>query len=294
MDSSNLINTIFLSEKRKNVLVFLLKEGPKNIDEIKDELDVSASALMPQIKKLLKWDLLIYDYNEDIYKLSDIGALLVEKIDDFLNIVDIYVENREYWEIRDFSEIPSHMRKSIGDLVHCELLEANRDCLFEFPPTFVQNVLDSKYVMMVSSTFQPQTVSIFSKLLRNNSKVSWVFTAQILDKYLEDFPDQFNNFLTHENMDIYVSSGHIGPLALVVTDRFMGMWLFDKNRRFDGTTLINYEERALNWGRELFTYYSQISKRVYIDPETRKMKITGMTSQNQKDSDPDLCRFSLF
>ncbi|AKB24048.1 hypothetical protein MSMTP_0579 [Methanosarcina sp. MTP4] len=272
----------------------MLKEGPKNIDEIKDELDVSASALMPQIKKLLKWDLLIYDSDEDIYMLSDMGSLLIEKIADFLNIADIYVENRKYWKIRDLSEIPSHIRKSMGNLVHSELLEANRDCLFEFPPTFVQNVLDSKYVMMVSSTFQPQTVNIFSKLLRNNSKVSWVFTAQILDKYLEDFPDQFNNFLTHENMDIYVSSGHIGPLAMVVTDRFMGMWLFDKNRRFDGTTLINYEESALNWGRELFTYYSQISNRVYIDPETRKMKITGMTSKNQKDSDPDLCRFSLF
>ena len=294
MDSSNLIKTIFLSEKRKNVLVLLLKEGPKSIDEIKDALDVSASALMPQIKKLLKWDLLIYDPDEDIYKLSDMGALLIEKIDDFLNIADIYEENRKYWKTRDLSEIPSSIRKSMGDLVHSELLEVNRDSLFEFPPTFVQNVLDSKCVMMISSTFQPQLVSIFSKLLRNNSKVSWVFTKHILDKYLEDFPDQFNNFLTHENMDIYVSSGHIGPLAMVVTDRFMGMWLFDKSGRFDGTTLINYEESALGWGQELFTYYSQIANRVYIDPETRKMEITGKTSQKQEDPDLESFSFSLF
>ena len=275
MDSSCLIKTIFLSEKRKNVLVLLLREGPKSIDEIKDTLNVSASALMPQVKKLLKWDLLTYDPDEDVYKLSDMGALIVEKIEEFLNIINIYVENHEYWETRDLSEVPYHMRKRIGNLVHCELLEANRDCLFEFHPTFVENVLNSNYVMMASSTFQPHTVSLFSKLLRNNTKVDCVFTEQIFNKYLEDYPEQFNNFLSHENMNVSMRSGHIGPLTLVVTDKFMGLWLFDKNGRFDGTTLISHEDSALKWGRELFTYYSSISNLVYIDSDTGKMEVTG-------------------
>lgn len=275
MDPSCLIKTIFLSEKRKNVLVLLLKEGPKNIDEIKEALDFNSSALMPQIKKLLKWDLVTYDPIEDVYKLSDMGVLIVEKIEEFLNLINIYVENHEYWETRDLSEIPYHMRKRIGNLKHCELLEADRDCLFEFHPTFVENVLASKYVMMASSTFQPQTVSIFSKLLRKNAKVSFVLTEQVFDKFFDDFPDQFKCFLSHENMSVSMRSGHIGPLTLVVTNTFMALWLFDRNGRFDGTTLISYEESALKWGRELFTYYSSISNMVYIDPDSGKMEFTG-------------------
>lgn len=194
LDPSCLIKTIFLSEKRKNVLVLLLNEGPKNIDEIKEALDFSSSALMPQIKKLLKWDLVTYDPVEDVYKLSDMGVLIVEKIEEFLNIIDIYVENHEYWETRDLSEIPYHMRKRIGNLKHCELLEAGRDCLFEFHPTFVEKVLASKYVMMANSAFQPQTVSIFSKLLQNNTKISFVLTQQVFDKFFDDFPDALNVF----------------------------------------------------------------------------------------------------
>ncbi len=275
LDPSCLIKTIFLSEKRKNVLVLLLKEGPKNIDEIKETLDFNSSALMPQIKKLLKWDLVTYDPVENVYKLSDMGVLIVEKIEEFLNIINIYVENHEYWETRDLSEIPYHMRKRIGNLEHCELLEADRDCLFEFHPVFVDNVLASKYIMMASSTFQPQTVSIFSRLLKNESKVSFVLTKQVFDKFFDDFPDQFKCFLSHENMSISMRSGHIGPLTLVVTDTFMALWLFDKNGRFDGTTLISYEESALKWGRELFTYYSSISNMVYIDPDSGKMEFTG-------------------
>lgn len=275
MDSSCLIKTIFFSEKRKNVLVLLLREGPKKIDEIKDALNLNSSALMPQIKKLLKCDLLTYDSAEDVYKLSDMGALIVEKIEEFLNIVNVYVENHEYWETRDLSEIPYHMRKRIGNLTHCELLVADRDCLFEFHPTFVDNLINSKHVMMTSSTFQPQTVSLFSKLLRNNSKLSVVFTELIFDKFLDDFPEQFRCFLSHENMSISIRSGHIGPLTLVVTDTFMALWLFDKNGRFDGTTLISYEKSALKWGQELFTYYSSISNMVYIDQNSGKMEVTG-------------------
>lgn len=275
MDSSCLIKTIFFSEKRKNVLVLLLREGPKKIDEIKDALNLNSSALMPQIKKLLKCDLLTYDSEEDVYKLSDMGALIVEKIEEFLNIVNVYVENHEYWETRDLSEIPYHMRKRIGNLTHCELLVADRDCLFEFHPTFVDNLINSKHVMMTSSTFQPQTVSLFSKLLRNNSKLSVVFTELIFDKFLDDFPEEFRCFLSHENMSISIRSGHIGPLTLVVTDTFMALWLFDKNGRFDGTTLISYEKSALKWGQELFTYYSSISNMVYIDQNSGKMEVTG-------------------
>lgn len=275
MDPSCLIKAIFFSEKRKNVLVLLLREGPKKIDEIKDALDVSSSALMPQIKKLLKCDLLTYDPVEDVYKLSDMGALIVEKIEEFLNIVNIYAENHEYWETRDLSEIPYHMRKRIGNLTHCELLEVNRDCLFEFHPTVVDNLINSKHVMMTSSTFQPQTVSLFSKFLKNNSKISVVFTELIFNKFLDDFPEQFRCFLSHENMSISIRSGHIGPLTLVVTDTFMALWLFDKKGRFDGTTLISYEKSALKWGQELFTYYSSISNMVYIDQNTEKMEVTG-------------------
>ncbi|MDD3248576.1 MAG: winged helix-turn-helix domain-containing protein [Methanosarcina sp.] len=275
MDPSCLINTIFLSEKRKNVLVLLLNEGPKNIDEIKEVLDVNSSALMPQIKKLLKWGLVTCDPVKDIYQLSDMGVLIVEKLEDFLNIINIYAENHEYWETRDLSEIPYHMRKKIGNLKHCELLEADRDCLFEFHPNVVENILASKYVMMASSTFQPQTVSIFSKLLQKNAKVSFVLTGQVFDKFFDDFPDQFKFFLGHENMNISIRSGHIGPLTLVVTNTFMALWLFDKNGRFDGTMLISYEESALKWGRELFTYYSSISNMAYIDPDSGKMEFTG-------------------
>ena len=50
---SSLLDVLFLSEKRKNLLLLLL-DGPKNIEEIKSTLDVRSSPIMTQIKILMK------------------------------------------------------------------------------------------------------------------------------------------------------------------------------------------------------------------------------------------------
>ena len=59
MDSS-LIDLVFRSDKRKNLLI-LLDSGSKNIDEIRDELDVTATSILPQIKKLIDNDLIVQE-----------------------------------------------------------------------------------------------------------------------------------------------------------------------------------------------------------------------------------------
>ncbi len=55
---SSLLDVLFLSEKRKNLLLLLL-DGPKNIEEIKNTLDVRSSPIMTQIKILMKQDLVV-------------------------------------------------------------------------------------------------------------------------------------------------------------------------------------------------------------------------------------------
>jgi len=57
---SSLIDLVFRSDKRKNLLI-LLDSGSKSIDEIRDELDVTATSILPQIKKLIDSDLIVQE-----------------------------------------------------------------------------------------------------------------------------------------------------------------------------------------------------------------------------------------
>ena len=58
--NSSLLDLILFSEKRKDFLL-LLKEGPRNIEEILEKLQVSRTALLPQIKKLKEENLVIHE-----------------------------------------------------------------------------------------------------------------------------------------------------------------------------------------------------------------------------------------
>jgi predicted transcriptional regulator len=107
---SSLIDLIFFSEKRKNLLV-QLANGPMDINEIKEVLNVNSCALMPQIKKLKDMDLIVQ--KGSIYQLSDIGAVIVEKMLPLKSVLDVFDGNKDYWSKHDRSPIPEHLIKKL-------------------------------------------------------------------------------------------------------------------------------------------------------------------------------------
>ena len=75
-------------------MLLLLKNGPKTIEEIKTELEVSSSPIMAQIRILLKDGLLVQ--NEDSYELSVKGKHS-PKMEPLLSTFQVFDENHDYW-----------------------------------------------------------------------------------------------------------------------------------------------------------------------------------------------------
>ncbi|MCC4767546.1 ArsR family transcriptional regulator [Methanosarcina sp. DH1] len=75
---SNLITILLSSEKRTDLLL-LLKEKPRTIEEINNELDTNSVAILPQLKKLKEKGLVIQE--EKIYELSILGKIIVRKME---------------------------------------------------------------------------------------------------------------------------------------------------------------------------------------------------------------------
>lgn len=75
---SNLITILLSSEKRTDLLL-LLKEKPRTIEEINNELNTNSVAILPQLKKLKEKGLVIQE--EKIYELSLLGKIIVIKVE---------------------------------------------------------------------------------------------------------------------------------------------------------------------------------------------------------------------
>lgn len=78
MMRSTLITVLLSSEKRTELLL-LLKEKPRTIEEINNELDTNSVAILPQLKKLKEKGLVIQE--DRIYDLSLLGRIIVRKME---------------------------------------------------------------------------------------------------------------------------------------------------------------------------------------------------------------------
>jgi predicted transcriptional regulator len=71
--------TILLSSEKRTELLLLLKERPRKIGEINNELNTNSVAILPQLKKLKENGLVIQQ--DRIYELSLLGRIIVRKME---------------------------------------------------------------------------------------------------------------------------------------------------------------------------------------------------------------------
>lgn len=111
-----LLDVLFASEKRTNVLLFL-QDGAKEMATLLELLDTKRNSLLPQMKILEEHHLIIH-YN-DTYELTTIGKLIVDDMIPLLDKTDVIDIDVDYWGSRDLDFIPPHLLEKIGHLKNC-------------------------------------------------------------------------------------------------------------------------------------------------------------------------------
>lgn len=254
-----LIDTIFFSDKRKNLLL-LLKDGPKTIEEIKTELEVSSSPIMAQIRILLKDGLLVQ--KKDIYELSVKGKLIVPKMEPLLSTFQVFDENHDYWARQDLRILPSHLLDRIGELGNCKELVPERTHIFDYPPEIMDPLYRSETVMEVSSFFRPGYPHLYLDLAKKGIKVSLVLERPIYMKLISDHRKDVEEFINMENASLFVCDNKIELASSIVTDLFMSLSMISKDGRYYNHEMVSFEKSALSWGQELFSYYMDMSEQI--------------------------------
>lgn len=278
---SSLLDTIFLSEKRKNLLLLLKEEGPKSSEDIKDVLDFPWKSITPQIKKLTDWGLVLEDHG--IYSLSDMGAVIASNAEFFLNTLSVYEENLDFWSDHDISPIPFHILEKIGELGHVRIIEQDLSNVFRVPAEIMTSLTDSKRIMSFISIFHPFSLLLLFEYLQKDIEATTIVTKQVLEafqteyhsnipllktnnpiinKALIEYKQEIKNVLSSKASNFLVYEGDLKPISMIVTDKIFFLSLLDKKGRLTTRFLIAFEPQALKWGEELFMYYKERSKSV--------------------------------
>jgi len=257
--SSSLCDTIWLSEKRKNLLL-LLMEGPRDIEQIKTSLNVTSKAMMPQIKILKKQGLVLQ--KDGTYVLSEIGKLIVGNMLPLLNTLEVLEENREYWASRDTSVIPNEQFMRLGEMGECMVIEPDLNHLFDLPREFTENLIKSRCIMSSLSYYHPLYPSLYSRLAKSGAEMKIVLTKAVFNRLKDDCRDELETLLNSENTVVKVCEEKLHFPTIAVTEKFVYICLFNKQGKYDHRKVMSFDASALRWGRELFIYYNELSQEV--------------------------------
>ena len=255
---SSLLDVLFLSEKRKNLLLLLL-EGPKNIEEIKNTLEVRSSPIMTQIKILMKHNLIVE--SNRIYKLSNVGEILVPKMKTILETFNVFDKNHEYWVNQDMTSIPLEFLDQIGKLGNYIEVNPDRNHVFEYPREVVKQLSESQNVMISSSFFLPIYPSLCIELAAKGTEITLVFTEYVFDRMLNDYKRELEHFLNLKYTKLYVCNNNNMKIASsIVTEKFLALSLFCNSGIYYNHNLVSFDESALKWGKELFDHYKSLAR----------------------------------
>lgn len=258
--NSPLLELIFLSEKRKDLILFL-KDGPKSISEIKENLNVGLVAILPQLKKLRENSLV--SKAGDVYSLAPLGIAIAGRMKQMTDVLNVFGSKYEYWANHAVESIPDPLRERIGELANCTFSDPpDRTRLFEPHREFVENLMKSKKISGIASVFHPLYPSLFLTFAKNGVDVSLLVTRPIYERIKEEYKAEMNEFLKFENASFYVYDKKI-ELAYVVTDRFLSLTLPFSDGTYDHKEdVLCFDSQAIQWGEDLFAYYRKISDKI--------------------------------
>lgn len=251
MKEVKLTELVFLSDKRKKLLLFL-KDKPRTMAEIQEHLSADPVSILPQIKKLKEGKLVLQKGHT--YGLSLIGVVIVDKMPAFLSTLEVLEENFDYWTKRNLEGIPPFLRKRIFELKNCKLILPDISHMFELNPEFVEKLHSSTYIFGFASYFHPSFASLYPELAKNGVEISLMLTEPVIQRFRKDYREELRTLLNFENVRVFAFPRDAKIADFTVTDKFFLFTLFSREKIFEHESLLSSEPEALKWGTDFFSH----------------------------------------
>ncbi|MEZ5335283.1 MAG: winged helix-turn-helix domain-containing protein [Methanolobus sp.] len=247
-----LIDVIFASEKRKNVILELI-DGPLEMPLLLEKLNTSRQALLPQMK-ILKGHDLVYQF-DDTYALTSSGKLIAEEMKPFVDIIETLDESSHYLTKHDINGIPDALLNRINEIKGCTIVEPEIVNVHDINKDYVKEALKSETVYLLFTFMHPECPCILKKMAEKGMDISIILTRKLAEKMQRDFPEEHKLFTSYSNIKFYLYDKNLSVSSLAVTDSGFLLRLLFKNREFSNKQVMCMHEQGRLWAKELYEYF---------------------------------------
>lgn len=248
----------------RTTIILSLNYGNKDLNGLKQELNLESSAALHALKKLENQNIVIKNENE--YSLSPFGKLYAFKSEKLFKSFYAIKKYEKIWLDHLINGIPKQLLKKIGDLSNSFLVESTPTDIIKPHSSYVKLVAKAHEIKGISPIFYYPYINLYKKALDRNANVELVLTPLIIDKIAETTGTEvLKETLSSGNLELYKTEEDI-KIAFTVAENFLSMGLFSTEGLYDATmNLISYDADAIEWGNKLFNYYLNRSRKLNLD-----------------------------
>lgn len=255
MKDESISDVLFFSEKRRQILLYLL-EGPKTIDDIKTFLNSKSSPIMVQIRILTR-NFLIQEKN-GVFSLTPLGEYTVKEMKEILDMFAVFDKNPEYWGEAELTAFPAYLLSRVGDLGDVKLCYPDKAHIFDRTQEVEKSLQSVKSLIEISSIFRQEYVTTYTDIAKNGIGLTFILTQEIIDRLEKEYNETYHVFMNMQNVRVFVCPD-LKLASCMVTDKIVSLSLFTKKGNFFNHDLISYDDSAILWGTDLFHHFRSLS-----------------------------------
>lgn len=245
-------------------IILSLNNGNKDLNALKNELNLESSAALHALKKLENQKIIIKKENK--YSLSPVGKLLVLKSENLFKSFYTIKKYRKIWLNHCINGIPKNLLKEIKYLNNSFLVESTPTDIIKPHTHYTKLMNESSEIKSISPIFYYPYIDIYKNALKRGADVKLVLTPLILSKITETAGNELLREISSSNkFKLYQIDADI-KIVFTVTENFLSLGLFSTEGLYDATMkLISHDADAIEWGNKLFDHYIDKATKLNLD-----------------------------
>jgi predicted transcriptional regulator len=243
-----------LTSGMRSKLLLAIYEGPKNLDELRNELKKPSATILHGLKELENINLI--RKVQKSYELTSNGFLLtanmVKLIDNWYSIS----KSKIFWNNHELSGIPDDILKDVYMLKDAEYIHSTTSDLSNAFNTYIKLISTTKNLKIILPIYSENHFKHLIKLLKSKKLESLELTVSDEIYHSIKKNELFNKRLLRNKK---VSVNRINKKILVFLtycDEFVSLSLFFKDGHYDDSQiLVAKDENAQKWALRLAETY---------------------------------------
>lgn len=246
-----------LTSTMRSKLLLTMYGGPKNLEELRDELEKPSATILHGLKELETINLIKKVQKQ--YQLTSNGFLLATNMVKLIENWASINNDVSFWNNHTLEDIPEEFLKNMHLLKDATYIKSTTSDLSNAFNRYIKLISNSQELRIIMPIYSENHFKHIIELLNNNKLkyLELIVSKDILNSI--KLNDSFRkSLLKNKKVKIICSKKNL-KLFLTHSKEFMSLTLFFKDGHYDDSQiLIGKSKNARKWGSNIIDYYERV------------------------------------